>query len=292
MEKAKQTYKNRFFFMVVIQECEKSKKWILSKNCLTLFVSGWEKNAHFRAHYLFWLKLFFGPKQCKAGNTIKIGFSAEIAEKTKNDTCFGRRCFLTWLKKWVLLTVFLKSCVFLKTLFYSVFSSHSFSKTKPVCWKNRKFMKNSGLFLNMAKWCLLGWFFWGFNIIMVCFWCVWHCFKSVENACFPIFGGFSAVAYCCSFGFGRFRCFVFLVFVCLFCVAFVSVLFALLLVLWLDVVVLFFFDLFVLLFFFWRVSGSSEVAQRATSLGPKPSLLLFVFCSFFCVFSFCFVWRV
>ena len=29
--------------------------------------------------------------------------------------------------------------------------------------------------------------------------------------------------------------------------------------------------------FFWRVSGSGEVARRATSLGPKPSLFLF-FC--------------
>ena len=26
-------------------------------------------------------KMFFGPKQCKAGNTIKIGVSAEIAKK-------------------------------------------------------------------------------------------------------------------------------------------------------------------------------------------------------------------
>ena len=44
---------------------------------------------------------------------------------------------------------------------------------------------------------------------------------------------------------------------------------------------------FVLFFFclFWRVKGSGEVAQRATSLGPKPSLfvfLVFLFCSLFC----------
>ena len=43
---------------------------------------------------------------------------------------------------------------------------------------------------------------------------------------------------------------MFLVFVFLFCVAFVSVLFALFLVLWLDVVVLFFCCFFCLLFFF------------------------------------------
>ena len=72
------------FFKVVMQKCEKSKKGILSKNCLTLFVSGREtKNAHFRCNYLFWPKFFFGPKQCKAENTIKIGVSAEIAKKQK-----------------------------------------------------------------------------------------------------------------------------------------------------------------------------------------------------------------
>ena len=114
---AKKTYKNRFFLKVVIQKCEKSKKWIFSKNCLTLFVSGREtKNAHFRCNYLFWPKFFFGPKQCKAESTIKIGVSAEIAKKAKMTPFFGKRCFLTWLKKWVLLC-FLKSCVFLKTLF-------------------------------------------------------------------------------------------------------------------------------------------------------------------------------
>ena len=31
----------------------KHQRRIVSKNCLTLFVSGREKNAHFRAHYLF-----------------------------------------------------------------------------------------------------------------------------------------------------------------------------------------------------------------------------------------------
>ena len=34
------------------------------------------KNAHFRAHYLFWPNIFLDQKQCK---TIKIVVSAEIA---------------------------------------------------------------------------------------------------------------------------------------------------------------------------------------------------------------------
>ena len=67
---------------VVMQKCEKSKKWIICKNWLTLFVSGREKNAHFRAHYLFW-PIFFCPKQCKPGKTIKIVVSAGIAQNQK-----------------------------------------------------------------------------------------------------------------------------------------------------------------------------------------------------------------
>ena len=68
--KAKKPYKNSFL-KVVIQKCERSKKWIFSKNWLTRFVSG------------SWPKCFFGPKQCKAGSTIKIGVSAEIAKQQK-----------------------------------------------------------------------------------------------------------------------------------------------------------------------------------------------------------------
>ena len=124
-----------------MQKCEKSKKWIFSKNCLTLFVSGREtKNAHFRCNYLFWPKFFFGPKQCKAENTIKNrGFSG-YCKKTKMTPFLGKRCFFDMVEKvGFLLTVFLKSCVFLKTLFFIVFSAkHSFSKTKTVCSKKQK----------------------------------------------------------------------------------------------------------------------------------------------------------
>ena len=40
--------------------------------------------------------------------------------------------------------------------------------------------------------------------------------------------------------------------------------------------------------FFWRVLGSGEVAQRATSLGPKPSLFVFLVLFFFLCFLFSF----
>ena len=85
MEKAPKPYRNSFFWQWSSKNVKNLQKWIFSKNCLTLFVSGREENAHFRAHYLFWPKKFFGPKQCKPGKTIKIVVSTEIAQ-TKNDT--------------------------------------------------------------------------------------------------------------------------------------------------------------------------------------------------------------
>ena len=137
--------------------------------------------------------------------------------------------FLTWLRNWVLLTVFLKSCIFSENTIFMVFSAkHSLSKNKIECWKNRNFMKNSGLLLNMAKWCFG--FFFRFHVFVVCFWCVWHSSKSVKNVCFSQFwGAFVGWFILACLGLEGLGVFVFLVFVFLFCVIFVSVLFALLL---------------------------------------------------------------
>ena len=64
--------------------------------------------------------------------------------------------------------VFEKLCLpHWKHYFYSVFSkTQLLQKQKLYVEKNRKFMKNSGLFLSMAEWCFLGVcrFFWGFKI--------------------------------------------------------------------------------------------------------------------------------
>ena len=107
---------------------------------------------------------------------------------------------------------------------------------------------------------------------------------------FSQFCGLCGVAYSCLFGFGRFRCFC----VSCFCLGFAF--FLLLDCFWccscfvLFLVIFPFF--FHLLFFFMRVEGSGEVAQRATSLGPKP--FLFVYFCVFCVFllSFlCISWK-
>ena len=151
--------------------------------------------------------MFFGPKQCKPGKTIKIGVSAEIGQNQKWHLFFEKGVFLTWLKKWVWKAVFLKSCVFVKTPFFIVLSAkHCFSKTKTVCWKNRKYMKHSGLFLNMEN-VFWGFVFSGFNVIVVCFCVSAIVARVLKMIIFPSCLGFCGVAYSCLFGFGRFRCF-------------------------------------------------------------------------------------
>ena len=78
MEKAKKTYKNSFLWPWSCKNVKNQKNgfFFLQKLPDTICVRKGEKNAHFRAHYLFWAKNVFGPKQCKPGKTIKSsGFS-------------------------------------------------------------------------------------------------------------------------------------------------------------------------------------------------------------------------
>ena len=162
MEKGKKTLKIVFSKVVI------RKIWIFSKNCLTRQEG--RESALFRAHYLF--RPCFGPKQWKPGNTIKIVVSVEIAQ-TKNDTFFLKKVFLTWVKKWVLLTVFLKSCVLLKTLFFSVSEKHSSCNDKTVCWKKKEDLwKIVGCFWTWQNG-VFGLFFWGFYGFVLGFLCVW-----------------------------------------------------------------------------------------------------------------------
>ena len=60
-------------------------------------------------------------------------------------------------------------------------------------------MNNSGLLLNMAKWCFLGLFF----EVLVLLWCVFGVFGIVPGVLkmlvFPVFWGFSGVASSCLF---------------------------------------------------------------------------------------------
>ena len=216
---------------MVIQKCEKpKKKGFLAKLAWHYLSQEGRKNAHFCAHYLFWPKILFGPKQCKPGKTIKIVVSAEIAQNQNWHLFFEKGVFLTWVKKWVLLTFFLKK-------------------------KTENLWKIMGCFWTWQNGVLGGLFVWGFNVIVVSFWCVWNSSRSVKHACFPSFLGFCGVAYSSSFLVWKvsvFLCFLclFLYFVlllflfCLLCFGFVVGLF---LVLFL-VLLLFLFFLFL---FFW-----------------------------------------
>ena len=143
-----------------------------------------------------------------------------------------------------------------------------------------------------GKMVFFGFVFCGFNVIVVCFGVFGTVPEVLKMLVFPsswAFVGWFILVY---FGFGRFRRFVFLVFVFVFCVVFVSVLFALFLfccwiVFWCWFLFcfcycFFFFCFFVLVFFFGGFKGQVRVAQRATSLGPKPSFFwVFVFFLFF-----------
>ena len=96
-------------------------------------MSGREKKRAFSCTLSVLANIFFGPKQCKAGNTIKIGVSAEIT-KNKNDTFSLKKVFFDMVEK-----VGFTNCVFEKLCFpentiFIVFSAkHSFSKIKTVC---------------------------------------------------------------------------------------------------------------------------------------------------------------
>ena len=138
-------------------------------------------------------------------------------------------------------------------------------------------MKNSGLFLNMAKWCFGGGLFFEVLILIKRFvfgvsGIVSKVFKMLVF--FPVFGFFLGWLIVVHLGLEGLGVFVFLVFVFLFCVALVSVLFALFLVLWLDAAVLFFLLFFLVVFF---------------GFGGFLILFVFVFLLIFLCFVFVFV---
>ena len=142
-------------------------------------------------------------------------------------------------------------------------------------------MKNSGLFLNMAKGCFFVCFF--FQALMSL------CFLSGKVArvlkmlvFFSQFLGLCGVASSCLFGFGRLGVFVFLVFAFLFGVGYVSVC-LICFVLWLDVVV----SVFVLFFLFFCFLGGFKGQVRWPKEPPHLALnppYFFSFCFFSCLF--------
>ena len=149
---------------------------MFGKHCLTLFVSGREKNAHFRAHYLF-CPIFLGPKTVKTRKNYKNSrFSGHLFFGKKVFWGMGEKVFFTNC-------VFEKLC-FLKTLFYSVSSKHSNCSKKDVCWKTENLLKIVGCFWTWQKgvFCLL------FQVFMfLWFFCVFGKVAKVLNMLFSQF---------------------------------------------------------------------------------------------------------
>ena len=112
-----------------------------------------KKSARFRAHYLFLAKILLDQDSKNQENYKNSGFSGNCP-KPKWHLCLKKKAFLTWVKKWVLLAVF-----FWKHYFYSGFSKTQQLQQRSYMLKNRPFMKNSGLFLNMARRCFCLFFF-------------------------------------------------------------------------------------------------------------------------------------
>ena len=94
---------------------------------------------------------------------------------------------------------FEKLCFTENTILLCFQQNTAFQKQKWYVEKNRKCMKNSGLFLNMAKWCFLGLFF----EVLVLLWFVFGVFGIVPGVLkmlvFQVFWGFCGVAYSCLF---------------------------------------------------------------------------------------------
>ena len=166
-------------------------------------MSGREKNAHFRAHYLFLPKTFLDRNSEIRKNYKNCGFSGNCP-KPKMTPFVLKKVFFEMVENLGFTNcVFEKLCSSENTIFI-VFSAKHSSCNKSCMLRNRKCMKDCGLFLNMAKWCFLGLFF--VEVLMVLWFVfVWYSCKGVKNAWFPLFGGFCVVAYYCLFGFGRFR---------------------------------------------------------------------------------------
>ena len=113
--KAKKPYKNCFLRW----SCKnvKNKKMDFLQILLdTICVRKGEKTRIF-VHTICFGQKFLWPKTVQTRKNYKNrGFTGNCP-KPKMTFFLEKGVFLTWVKKWVLLTVFLKSCVLLKTLF-------------------------------------------------------------------------------------------------------------------------------------------------------------------------------
>ena len=160
--------------------------------------------------------------------------SAEIAQNQKWHLFFEKGVFDMGEKVGFTNFVFEMLCFAENTIFIVFSAKHSFSKAKIVRKKKQEIYEKWWVVFvfEHGKMVFFGFVFWGFNVIVVCFWCVWHSSRSVKNDCFSKFWGLLwGGLFFFILGLEGLGVFVFLVFVFVFCVVFVSVLFALFLLL-------------------------------------------------------------
>ena len=146
--KGQKHYINSDFKVLITKMRKMEKLMFLQKLPDTICVRKGEQPA-FSCILSVLAKKCSGPKQPKPGKPIKKWFQHKLP-KTKNDTFFVKKVFFGMVEKVGLLIVFLESCVLLKTLFV-VFSANTAIAEKRCMLEKQKFMKNSGLFLNMAR---------------------------------------------------------------------------------------------------------------------------------------------
>ena len=166
----------------------KIKNGFLAKIAWHYLCQEGRKNAHFRAHYLFWPKTFLDQNSVNQEKLKEIVVSAEIAQNQKWHLSLKKVFFDMGEKVGFTNCVFEKLC-FLKTLFLYCFQQNTaFQKQKRYVEKTENLWKILGCFWTWQNG-VFG-FVLGFNVIVVCFWCVWHSSRSVKNAVFPVFLAF------------------------------------------------------------------------------------------------------
>ena len=144
----------------------KIKIFFFCKNCC----QEGRKTRIFVHTICFGQKMFWAQNSVNHKKTIKILVSAEIGQNQKWHLFLEKGVFWHGWKSGFYELCFWKAVFFFsENTFFIVFSAKpSFSKTKTVWWKKQKIYENSGLFLNMAKRCFLGFVFLGV-LMLLCF---------------------------------------------------------------------------------------------------------------------------
>ena len=163
----------------------KLKNVFLAKIAWHYFVRKGEKSV-FSCTLSVLAKTFFGSKTVKTRkHYTNRGFSGNCPRPKM--TLFWKRCFWHGWKVSFTNCVFEKLCSSENTIFIVCSAKHS-GCSKTLYVEKTEFMKNSGLFLNMAKGCFC-WFFRS-KCFGVCFCVFGEVAKVLKMLVFPSFGAF------------------------------------------------------------------------------------------------------